>query len=196
MSETIDSLQNDNEVYICYFNRNNHESDEENDQLDSDLKEKVKGKSKKKASDTRKESTYDLSENFIPFEHTYSLHEAYANLSNKDLELEIQPYFIFHKFFSSQQMETIVDNTNIYAYVHGVKEGKSNLAGEDRNWTELNIQELKIWLALVIYMGIFKFPAIEDYWKKDIYYPSHEITKLMTLFRFQQISYFFLIVLI
>ncbi|CAG8752960.1 2538_t:CDS:1, partial [Funneliformis mosseae] len=41
---TIDSLQNDNEVYICYFNQNNHESDEENDQLDPDLKEKVKGK--------------------------------------------------------------------------------------------------------------------------------------------------------
>ena len=86
-------------------------------------------------------------------------------------------------------MNIIVKNTNIYAYANGVKHGKSNLAGEGRNWTELTVQELKIWLALVIYMGIFKFPSVEDYWQKDIYYPSHEITNLMSLFRFQQISY-------
>ena len=34
-------------------------------------------------------------------------------------------------------------------------------------------------------MSILKF---EDYWNKDTYYPPHEITKLMSLFIFQQIS--------
>jgi len=60
-------------------------------------------------------------------------------------------------------METIVKNTNIYAYAYSVKIGKSNSAGEGRNWIELSIQKLKIWLALVIYMDIFKFSAVEDY---------------------------------
>ncbi|RGB25916.1 hypothetical protein C1646_771107 [Rhizophagus diaphanus] len=84
-------------------------------------------------------SSHESLETFIPFQHEYSLHEANVNLSNKDLELDIQPYFIFLKFFSNQIMKTIVDNTNIYAYAHGVKVGKGNLAGEDHNWTELTI---------------------------------------------------------
>jgi len=92
-------------------------------------------------------------------------------------------------------METIIKNTNIYAYAYGVKMGKSNSVSEGCNWIELTIQELKIWLTLVIYMSIFKFLAVEDYWNKDTYYPSHEITKLMSLFRFQQISCFLLLII-
>ncbi len=159
MSETIDSTQKDG-VYLCSFNCN-HDSDNENDdQLVSDLNEKKRGRPKKNASKTQSESTYELSETFIPFQHAYPLHKAYSTLSN---ELKIQSLSIFLKFFTNKQMETIVKNTNIYAYAYGVKMGKSNSAGEGRNWIELTIQELKIWLALVIYMGIFKFSAVEDY---------------------------------
>jgi hypothetical protein len=175
------------EVYLCALVRS-HDSDDEDFQLEPETN---KRKNKKKSNnDAHIESSHESSEDFIPFQHEYSLHGAHINLSNQELELDVQPYFIFQKFFSNQTMKTIVDNTNIYAYAHGIKLGKSNLAGEGRNWTELTIQELKTWLALVIYMGIFKFPAVEDYWKTDMYYPSHEVTKLMSLFRFQQISYF------
>jgi len=181
MSETMEN----EEVYLCSLVRS-HDSDDEDIQLESESKETSKKKYKKKPNN---EESYELLENFTPFQHEYSLHEASVKLSSKDLESDIQPYFIFLKFFSNQIMKDIVGNTNIYAYAHSIKVGKSNLAGKGHNWTELTVQELKIWLALVIYMGIFKFPAVEDYWKMDIYYPSHEITKLMSLFRFQQISY-------
>ena len=65
---------------------------------------------------------------------------------------------------------------------------RNNSSDNCRKWTKLTVNELKIWLALVIYMGIFKLPSIEDYWKLDDIYPTHEITNLMSLFRFQQIS--------
>ena len=137
---TIDSIQNDEEVYLCSFNRN-HDSDYEAEQLESGSNEKIKEKTKKNTSKMQNEFIYESSENFIPFQHTYSLHEARSNLS---YELEIQPFIVFLKFFSNQQMKTIVNNTNIYAYANGVKKGQSNLVGEGRNWTELTIQELKI----------------------------------------------------
>ncbi|PKC55540.1 hypothetical protein RhiirA1_475434 [Rhizophagus irregularis] len=44
--------------------------------------------------------------------------------------------------------------------------GKSNSSEESNKgckWTESSINELKIWLALVIYIGIFKFSSVEDY---------------------------------
>ncbi|RGB33575.1 hypothetical protein C1646_761564 [Rhizophagus diaphanus] len=129
-------------------NLRSHDSDEDHVQLESELKETSKRKDKKKSNnEAHIGSSYESLENFIPFQHEYSLHEANVNLSNKDLELDIQPYFIF-------LMKTIVDNTNIYAYAHGVKVGKGNLA------------------------------AVEDYWKMDMYYSSYEVTKLMSLFRF------------
>jgi len=92
-------------------------------------------------------------------------------------------YFIFSQFFSSKQIEIIVQNTNIYAYYHIAKKSKENY-----HWSELTVNEFKIWLILVIYMGIFKFPFVDDYWKTDEIYPNHSITKLMFLFHFQQIS--------
>ena len=51
-------------------------------------------------------------------------------------------------FFSLEQIEIIVKNTNKYAYVKN--------AGEGRDWKELTTKEFKIWLGILIYSGIFK----------------------------------------
>src|SRR6266542_5444997 len=129
MSETIDFTQKDG-VYLCSFNRNHNSDNENDDQLVSDLNEKKRERPKKNASKTQSESTYELSETFISFQHAYPLHKAYSTLSN---ELEIQPLSVFLKFFTNKQIETIVKNTNIYAYAYGVKMGKRNSASEGRN---------------------------------------------------------------
>ncbi|CAG8847525.1 13122_t:CDS:1, partial [Racocetra persica] len=75
-------------------------------------------------------------------------------------------------------LNTIVENTNYYAVAKS--------AGKGREWVSLTVEELLIWLALLIYMGIFKLPSKEDYWKADWKYPQHNITKYMTLVRFEQ----------
>ncbi|CAG8719693.1 10594_t:CDS:1, partial [Scutellospora calospora] len=33
----------------------------------------------------------------------------------------------------------------------------------NHKWEPLTILKFKIWLAIILYMGIFKFPAIQDY---------------------------------
>ena len=58
---------------------------------------------------------------------------------------------------------------------------------ERRKWKDLTIGEFKIWLAIVIYAGIFKLPSIRDYWNRDNRLPEHTISTFMTLLRFEQV---------
>ncbi|CAG8805789.1 32547_t:CDS:2, partial [Racocetra persica] len=76
------------------------------------------------------------------------------------------------------ELNMIVENTNYYAVAKSAAKG--------REWVPLTVEELLIWLALVIYMGIFKLPSREDYWKTDWKYPQHKVIKYMTLVRFEQ----------
>ncbi|CAH1763517.1 9252_t:CDS:2 [Entrophospora sp. SA101] len=123
----------------------------------------------------------DLEPDFIPFQHKYSLHTATPTLPKSLHDIEPSPYSIFRLFFSEKQLQTIVKNTNLYAY-------KKNTESDQKDWNDLTLNELKIWLALVIYMGIFKLPAIKDYWVIDSYYPSHEVIKMMTIKRFNELG--------
>ena len=182
-----ESIELEDECYVCQFTR------EQNlDDLDNELAENIEPKinhNKNTKGKTKLEETYKESSEFLPFCHIHNLHEASPTLPHELSFIENPtPFLIFSLFFPQSQLETIVLNTNIYAAVCGAKQG-TNQKGEGRNWTSLTVEELKIWLALVIYMGIFKFPAVQDYWVKDSNYPSHEITKLMSLLRFQQVYY-------
>jgi hypothetical protein len=87
---------------------------------------------------------------FDAFQHTKPLHKFTVNLPY-DFLLP-SPYSIFSLFFSLEQIEIIVKNTNKYAYMKG--------AGEGRKWKELTIEEFRIWLAILIYAGVFKLPSI------------------------------------
>lgn len=114
---------------------------------------------------------------FNTFQHSKSLHEFTVTLP-RELLLP-SPYSIFCLFFSPEQMEIIVKNTNTYAYIKNTREG--------RKWKDLTIEEFRIWLAILIYSGVFKLPSIEDFWNKDSRFPEHKITTFMSLFRFQQV---------
>ncbi|CAB4436344.1 unnamed protein product [Rhizophagus irregularis] len=117
---------------------------------------------------------------FNKFQHSKPLHEFTTTLPRE--LLSPSPYSIFCLFFSLEQVKTIVKNTNIYAYVKN--------AGEGRKWKDLTIKEFWIWLAILIYSGIYKLPSIEDYWNRDSRYPEHKISTFMTLLHFEQIKRF------
>ena len=50
------------------------------------------------------------------------------------------------------------DNTNLYA---------SMRPSRDPHWYSITVSELKIIFAITIYMGIYHFPTIYDYWRTD-----------------------------
>lgn len=65
-------------------------------------------------------------------------------------------YLIFFLFFTSDILNIIISNTNKYT-ISKLSEGK-------RLWQNLILLELRIFIAMLIYMGIFKLSSIKDYW--------------------------------
>ena len=102
-----------------------------------------------------------------------------AQVKLDDIE-DITPAGIFTQFFDKAMLKIIVVNTNAYAL--------SKDAGKGRPWTNLVIKELLIFLAILIYMGLYPSNGIEELWNQDPTGPIHQIAKEMTLIRFQQIK--------
>jgi Transposase IS4 len=87
---------------------------------------------------------------------------------------------IFTQFFNRAMLETIIENTNAYALLKG--------AGQGRPWTDLVRKELLVFLAILIYHGLYLKNSIEELWNRDSYGPKHDISEEMALQRFQQIK--------
>ena len=75
----------------------------------------------------------------------------------------------FLLFFPFQLMQTIVNNSNLYA-VHGEGIGKSYMAQShgELAWRKIDMMEFRRFLACLIYMGIVKTPTRENYWQNDV----------------------------
>ena len=157
----------------------------DNIEIDNDIKE---DNSKRQPTSNSREGGNDQNDpnlfppppTFLPLVHTYNLHDAIVKLPH-ELELlsNLMPISIFALFFTNEILNQLVENSNSYA----IKKG----AGTGRNWYPLTVPELKIWLALLIYMGLFKFPSADDYWNLDDRFPKHKITQYMSLYRFEQV---------
>ncbi|KAG9069659.1 hypothetical protein KI688_008981 [Linnemannia hyalina] len=76
----------------------------------------------------------------------------------------------------------IAVNTNAYATKKDA--GKSGSCV----WTPVTKHELRIFLDIIIYMGVFGKNITHDYWSASEKYPQHSISKYMSLYRFQQIK--------
>jgi hypothetical protein len=99
---------------------------------------------------------------------------------------EIDPssaYSLFSLFIPEELIALLSINTNKYA--------QSKDAGKTgREWHETTTADIKIFLAILIYMGVHISPSDEDYWQTDEE-PIHMPRKFMGLKRFQQIKRFF-----
>lgn len=89
---------------------------------------------------------------------------------------------IFRQFFPQSILRTIATNTNRYAMANG-----AGLSGRD--WQQVEEDELIIWIAITIYCGLHKISP-PDCWNQQSYMPAHEISRHMTLVRYQQIKRF------
>ncbi|CAG8443034.1 11896_t:CDS:2 [Dentiscutata heterogama] len=110
------------------------------------------------------------------------VHESIEE-SDKEANNIISPLSLFQLFFTDEQLHLIVKNSNIYELV------KSRESGQV--WTPLTLSELKVWLGLIIYMGVHHINAIEDLWNQDNKIANHEIKRFISLYSFQQIKQFF-----
>ena len=78
-----------------------------------------------------------------------------------------EPEDYFNLFFSSDILELMVEETNIYAQLlrnHRQMTPRSRL----QNWRDVSVPELKAFIGLVLNMGIIHVPTLQDYWSTDM----------------------------
>lgn len=106
--------------------------------------------------------------------------EAYARLPSTFTE-HSHPYDYFALFFTPSLFDLITKNTNQYAAIH-MEKGQ-------REWTNLLVEELYVFIGAIIYMGVHKEPEVSVYWNTDLNTgPIHSISTHISLRRFQQIK--------
>jgi hypothetical protein len=95
------------------------------------------------------------------------------------------PFDYFSLFFTRDLLQTITTNTNRYANIRRLQVAQERA----REWTNLLVEELYVFLGAIIYMGIYEEPQIEMYWNIDFNKgPLHSVLRHMSLCRFEQIK--------
>ena len=135
----------------------------------------------KKSVDVKKKVVSELPQvpDFVPLD--VEEHEAIG----LPVEYCTSPLSVFNQLFTQEVWESLCNNTNMY-YKH--KSNQLDPLDPDmrpRPWKDTTIGELKVWLGLVLYMGVVSCPAVEDYWDEDTRQPPMGV---MSLNRFEQLK--------
>jgi hypothetical protein len=95
------------------------------------------------------------------------------------------PLHYFELFWGLEIWDLLVQNTNAYAQFKETRH-KENNESKVRWWKSITIYEIRVFIALLIYIGICGTTNIKSFWEKDI--TTHEPMKFMIFYRFQQIK--------
>ncbi|XP_057187839.1 piggyBac transposable element-derived protein 4-like [Triplophysa rosa] len=90
-----------------------------------------------------------------------------------------KPQFFFQLFFSETLLEEIVTNTNVY----GIK-----CQTTETQWDQIDLKEFESFIALVIFMGLFKCSSLANYWRDSEYFGLCFPREIMSYQRFLSIS--------
>jgi len=119
------------------------------------------------------------------FKHRELPHERILHLPETISINRGRPLDFFTLFFDEKELEILTQNTNAYALRKGASDSHK------RRWYNTSAAELQVFLALVLYMGVWQSPQYTDYWAKTYKWPQHGIGKYMSKFRFEQIKRYF-----
>ncbi|MCJ8740469.1 hypothetical protein PDJAM_G00059200 [Pangasius djambal] len=72
----------------------------------------------------------------------------------------LSPYQYFKMFFTDQMVLHIVEQTNLYS---------AQCNGSSINTT---LHEMEEFLSMLLFMGVFAFPTLDDYWHADSRFPA------------------------
>lgn len=96
----------------------------------------------------------------------------------------IDAWGIFKLFFTEEQVQIVVDNTNDHQNrPYDVLKPHSRA----HQWKPITLSEAYAYLGIRIYMGIHPENQIAHYWREGPSYPSHPIKDVMSLMRFEAI---------
>ena len=135
---------------------------------------------------------FNMNPNVLPpppefecFEHSALPHERILHLPEEISLNQSKAFDFFNLFFDEKELEILAQNTNRYAL------SKRASDSHKRRWYDTSVAELQVFLALILYMGVWQSPQYTDYWAKTYKWPQHGIGKYMFKFRFEQIKRYF-----
>ena len=81
----------------------------------------------------------------------------------------------FFKLYSTPQVvDSIVQFTNTYATTRIAEEyGRSYTRRSDGQWEPTTLEEIYKFLALLIFLGVFKLPEMKDYWRTTLLFDGN-----------------------
>ena len=98
------------------------------------------------------------------------------------------PIHYFELLWTTEVWDTLVENTNAYALWKNTRH-KANKDKKSRWWKATNIYEIRVFIALLVYIGLGCNSNVESYWSKIG--PIHKPMQYMTYYRFRQIKRYF-----
>ena len=120
-----------------------------------------------------------------PMEWSSTLHpitiDPFTSPVGPTVPISASPLEVLELFFSSDLLEEIVDQSNIYA--------KQVMGDEDfKKWRRITVQELKAFLGFHILMAVNHLPSLDDYWRRDPLLHYAPIADRITRDRFRELS--------
>uniref|UniRef100_A0A672HNV6 PiggyBac transposable element-derived protein domain-containing protein n=1 Tax=Salarias fasciatus TaxID=181472 RepID=A0A672HNV6_SALFA len=88
---------------------------------------------------------------------------------------------LFQLFFTNQVLQTIVQNTN--------EHGSAHYSTPSSPWTDINLQDMLCFIAMVIYMGFVKCTSHTDYWRGGKLYSLPFPKRVMPRTKFLKIAW-------
>lgn len=77
-----------------------------------------------------------------------------------------EPYNYFNILLDELFLEKVCEMSNMYAQqAYGNSENKKH--ARINKWRDLSVDELKVFLGLILHTGILSLPRLQDYWKTD-----------------------------
>lgn len=104
------------------------------------------------------------------------------------INLTPSPAALADLFFSCDFLHSLVQATNNYAHR---TVGPVQQHARFRYWKDTNIEEMRKFIGMLLYMGLAKLPSISHYWRLDQLYNFPLFRKVMSRNRFQLLLRYF-----
>eukprot|EP00731_Ephydatia_muelleri_P013820 Em0007g1130a len=127
--------------------------------------------SQKKSSSTFQARSTEAFQNTV--EPTYTIGPTFLVSSS--------PAEVLSFLFVNELVETIVDETNMYAE-------RMMEPAKIAKWKQVEMQEIKAYLGFNMLMGLVQMPEVEDYWKTDPHFYYAPIATRISRTRFKEIT--------
>ncbi|XP_054259986.1 piggyBac transposable element-derived protein 4-like [Macrosteles quadrilineatus] len=95
-----------------------------------------------------------------------------------------QPIDFFSSYLNDEILAVMVDETNRNA-AQVLQKIRLNGSSRLRTWRDTNVEEMKKFLGLLLYMGLVPMPRITDYWSRRLLYRNLVANRVMSRNRFQ-----------